>query len=70
MQEDEAIVKAPLGKGVRRLTVEDQLPDCEVVVNTPNYDLGQVCAGKAVVDIGCGHNRALVEAVGGPWRRV
>jgi ubiquinone/menaquinone biosynthesis C-methylase UbiE len=63
---------APAGKGVRRLTVEDQLPDCEVFVNRDNYDLREVCAGKKVVDIGCGYgrNRAVVEGVGGSWTGV
>lgn len=58
-----------LGKGVRTLTLADQLPDCEISINEPIYDLTAICADKRVVDIGCGYgrNRALVESVGGEW---
>lgn len=57
------------GKGVRRLRLEDQLPRCQVFINLPNYDIKEICAGKRVVDIGCGYgrNRGIVESVGGAW---
>lgn len=58
------------GMGVRRLTLADQLPDCEIVINTEElYDIKTICAGKQVVDIGCGYgrNRKIVESVGGTW---
>ncbi|WP_251134071.1 class I SAM-dependent methyltransferase [Rhodomicrobium sp. Az07] len=45
------------------------MPGCRVFINRPNYDLKQICAGKSVIDIGCGYgrNRAIVEAGGGTW---
>lgn len=57
------------GMGVRRLTLADQLPDCEIVINGEVYDLREVCRNKQVVDIGCGYgrNRKPVEEVGGTW---
>jgi SAM-dependent methyltransferase len=59
----------PKSQGVRRLTLRDQAPTCRIVVNGPLYDLAAICAGKKVVDIGCGHgrNRPIVEGVGGEW---
>ncbi|MBK7129831.1 MAG: class I SAM-dependent methyltransferase [Crocinitomicaceae bacterium] len=61
-----------LGQGVRKLTLRDQAPDCEIQINKSVYDLKDICAGKKVVDIGCGYgrNKALVEAVGGKWTGV
>lgn len=65
----QATKKVPLGKGVRQLRLSDQLPRCEVVINRSCYVLEELCAGKLVVDIGCGfgRNRVLVESVGGIW---
>lgn len=55
--------------GVRALTIEDQLPDCEVRINRPAYDMIEMVRGKRVLDIGCGYgrNRPIVEGVGGEW---
>ncbi len=60
------------GMGVRRLTLADQLPDCEIIINAPIYDLLEICKRKNVVDIGCGYgaNRKRVEEVGGKWTGV
>jgi SAM-dependent methyltransferase len=59
----------PPSKGVRRLTLADQLPNCRIVINRKLYDLESVCLNADVVDIGCGfgRNRPLVEGVGGTW---
>ena len=60
----------PLGKGVRKLGVNDRLPDAEISINRTIYDLAEICAGKKrVADIGCGYgrNRSLVESLGGEW---
>lgn len=59
----------PKSQGVRRLTLRDQAPTCRIVINGPLYDLAAICAGKRVVDIGCGYgrNRPIVEGVGGEW---
>lgn len=69
MTEDGIVI--PDGKGVRALTIEDQLPDCTIVINGPMYvyDLHDIARGKRVLDIGCGYgaNRAIVEGVGGSW---
>jgi SAM-dependent methyltransferase len=56
-----------MGQGVRKLTLKDQAPDCEIVINGTIYDLKEICRGKKVVDIGCGQglNRLIVESVGG-----
>lgn len=64
--------EAPLGQGVRKLTIRDQAPNCEIRINEPLFDLKEVVKGKAVVDIGCGYgrNRKLVEAAGGTWTGV
>lgn len=60
------------GQGVRKITLKDQAPDCEMVINGPAYRLEEVAAGKSVVDIGCGYgrNKAMVEGVGGTWTGV
>jgi SAM-dependent methyltransferase len=57
------------GMGVRKLTLADQLPDCEIHINKPIYEISEICRGKHVVDIGCGYgrNRIIVEAAGGTW---
>ncbi|MGY6560484.1 MAG: class I SAM-dependent methyltransferase [Luteibaculaceae bacterium] len=59
----------PLGMGVRKLTLKDQAPNCEIFINKPIYVLKEVCRNKKVADIGCGYgrNRPLVESVGGEW---
>ncbi|HKK39328.1 MAG TPA: class I SAM-dependent methyltransferase, partial [Cryomorphaceae bacterium] len=56
-------------QGVRKLTLKDQAPDCEIFINKPLYDLKEIVANKKVVDIGCGYgrNKPLVESVGGEW---
>lgn len=61
--------KPVTAQGVRRLTLEDQLPDCEVIINQTIYSISDICAGKKVVDIGCGfgRNRKPVEDAGGEW---
>lgn len=61
--------KPALGQGVRKLTLRDQAPDCEIFINKGLYDLRTLAKGKRVVDIGCGYgrNRAVVESVGGEW---
>ena len=58
-----------LGKGVRQLTLKDQLPDCEIFINKPPYIFEEVVKGKKVADIGCGYgrNRPIVEKLGGEW---
>ena len=47
-------------------------PDCEIFINQELYHLPEICAGKKVVDIGCGYgaNRPIVEAAGGEWTGV
>ena len=62
-------IVAPEGMGVRALTIEDQLPDCAIVINAPVYELSEIARGKHVLDIGCGFgaNRPIVEGVGGSW---
>lgn len=59
----------PLGKGVRKLTLKDELPSCECSPRGELYILAELSIGKRVVDIGCGYgrNRPIVEAVGGEW---
>lgn len=64
--------KPVLGQGVRKITLEDQAPDCEIYINEPIYDLKDIVADKKVIDIGCGHgrNKPVVESVGGEWTGV
>ena len=59
----------PEGMGIRALTLRDQAPDCEIVINRKLYDIRQIVRGKKVVDIGCGFGRLrpIVEAAGGEW---
>ncbi len=63
--------QAPLGKGVRKLGLADQLPDCTVLINNKRglYDLVELSRDKVVLDVGCGYgrNRAIVEKAGGMW---
>lgn len=56
-------------QGVRKLTLQDQAPKCEIAINKPIYDFKEIVANKRVADIGCGYggNRAIVESVGGEW---
>lgn len=62
----------PPGQGVRKLGLAEQRPECKIVINRPIFSLEALAAGKAVVDIGCGHGRtrAVVESVGGTWTGV
>jgi len=55
--------------GVRHLTLKDQAPDCEMFIHQEIYDIKEICAGKKVIDIGCGYgrNKKIVESVGGEW---
>jgi ubiquinone/menaquinone biosynthesis C-methylase UbiE len=64
--------KPALGQGVRKLTLKDQAPNCEIYINEPIYTIKEICRGKKVVDIGCGYgrNREIVGAVGGEWTGV
>lgn len=68
-QQDVVRNAPPPGKGVRALTLEDQLPDCPVRINAPIYDLAEITRGKRVIDVGCGYgrNRPIVEGAGGEW---
>lgn len=58
-----------MGKGVRQLSLKDQMPDCEILINQKIYNLIDLVKGKKVVDIGCGFgkNREIVEDAGGIW---
>ena len=58
-----------MGDGVRTLSLENQLPDCEIYINRTLYQLEDLVKGKKVVDIGCGHgpNKPIVEEAGGEW---
>lgn len=60
------------GTGVRKLSLRDQLPDCDVLINRPIYSLEMVCKDRDVIDIGCGFGwtRPIVEGVGGRWTGV
>jgi hypothetical protein len=58
----------PKGKGVRSLGVNDRLPDAEIRINEPIYNLSDICAGKKVVDIGCGYGPQPEGRGGGWWR--
>ncbi len=61
-----------MGSGVRKLTIDDQLPACKTSVNRKIYDLKVICRCANVIDIGCGfgENRKLVEDVCGHWTGV
>lgn len=58
--------------GIRRLTLVDQAPDCEMLINRHAYELSEICRGKKTIDIGCGFGRfkPIVEAAGGEWTGV
>ena len=64
--------KPALGQGVRKLTLTDQAPDCDIYINKPIYNLKEIVANKKVIDIGCGfgRNKSLVELAGGEWTGV
>lgn len=59
----------PPGFGVRKITIEDMAPDCEIFINQQLYNLSELVQKKRVVDIGCGYgrNRVIVEKAGGEW---
>jgi SAM-dependent methyltransferase len=56
-------------QGVRKLRIEDQAPNCEILINGTLFRLEDVCRNKRVADIGCGYgaNKPIVESVGGEW---
>ena len=58
-----------MGKGVRVLSLKDQLPDCKIYINQSIYNLEEIVENKSVIDIGCGFapNKTLVESCGGKW---
>jgi SAM-dependent methyltransferase len=60
------------GFGVRKISLHDIAPDCEIFVNHTVYDLAALSVDKDVVDIGCGFGatRAMVEKAGGRWTGV
>jgi len=55
--------------GVRKLTLKDIAPDCEIFINQNIFDLASLSKGKKVVDVGCGFGktRKIVEDAGGEW---
>ena len=57
------------GKGIRELSIKHLMPKCEIVLNESIYEIKKICKDKKVVDIGCGygHNRKIIEDVGGEW---
>ncbi len=58
--------------GVRKLTLKDLAPNCEIFINKEIYNLALLSKGKKVVDIGCGFGatRKIVEDAGGDWTGV
>ena len=40
-----------MGKGVRVLSLKDQLPDCKIYINQSIYNLEEIVENKSVVDI-------------------
>lgn len=62
-------LKQPLGKGVRELKIEDQLPKCDIILNKSLYSIEEICKNKKIIDIGCGYgrNKRIIEDVGGEW---
>ena len=61
--------KQPLSKGVRELSIKDMLPKCDIIINKELYDIKKICKNKKVVDVGCGfgHNKKIIDEVGGEW---
>ena len=61
--------KQPPGKGVRRLSIKDTLPKCDIIINKEIYDIKKICKNKKVLDVGCGfgRNKKIIEEVGGEW---
>ena len=61
--------KKTSAEGVRKLSLKDQLPDCEIHINTEIFILKELAKNKKVIDIGCGYgfNKKIVESVGGEW---
>lgn len=55
--------------GVRKLSLADQAPNCEIFINQEIYNLPELAKNKMVVDIGCGYgnNKPIVLAAGGTW---
>lgn len=47
--------KAPAGKGVRKLTLSDQLPKCKVLKNSELLENEVLFPSATVLDIGCGY---------------
>jgi ubiquinone/menaquinone biosynthesis C-methylase UbiE len=64
--------KRGIADGVRKLTLKDIAPDCEIIINAPLFDLAALSKGKKVVDVGCGFGktRKIVEDSGGEWTGV
>lgn len=64
--------KPAKGQGVRKLTLENQAPDCDIYINRSILNFKEVVKNKKVVDIGCGYgrNKKIVESVGGEWTGV
>ncbi len=56
-------------QGVRSLKVQDQLPDCEILINASAFDLRELSPRRLVLDVGCGYGRSqrIVEGAGGTW---
>jgi len=61
--------KKTSAEGVRKLSLKDQLPNCEIHINTEIFNLKELAKNKKVIDIGCGFgfNKTIVESVGGEW---
>ncbi len=62
-------IKQNKGRGIRELSVRDLMPKCEIILNAQIYEIKKMCKNKKVVDIGCGygHNKKIIEDVGGEW---
>lgn len=55
--------------GVRKLSLENIAPNCEIYINEKIYELSQISRNRSVVDIGCGYGatRKIVQEAGGSW---